>query len=351
VVGIAVMVALLPVDPTSADEGWRELLEGAADAAHTRPYAGETMLLSTAEGQPHLSRVQVAHTPASGLLVGADDALRLEADPGGGALLDEGERWVAGPPGIDVDAGDDFARLERKYDVAVERTDRLMDRPCTMIAITRRADSALVERLWIDDESGLLVRRETFDGGEEPVRLAAYLSLDLDPRRVRAAISRTRPTPPPRPAIAPAPLDGRELAVLEEAGWVVPGPLPDGYEPVGVFAVDAVESQPLQLVYGDGLYVVSLFQQQGRPDWSSLPDGAVRVDGVDHPVWAWPGAQPQRLVWEADGRTWSLIGDAPASDLLHLVEAMPTPDEPGPAERLRRGFGRLWSWVTPWGQD
>jgi hypothetical protein len=344
---VAVGIAILPSGPAAAED-WRKVLERAASSAREATYDAEALLLTLDGDRPAIARVRVSRRAGEGLVVGGDDEpiLRLGSDGGGLVSADGG---VVPLPAIDFGDRDDFARLERKYAVRVSGVDRLMDRPCTTLEVRRRSDGALRERLWIDEASGLLVRRETYEGGEEPTRLAAYLSLDLDPPTGRMSRDE-RPSravePPEGRGAAATPVGDEELAVLEEAGFVAPGELPGGFEAIGAYAVDAGSSQPLQLVYGDGLYVVSVFQQPGTPDWSSLPAGAERVAGLAEPVWEWPGASPQRLLWEADGRTWSLVGDAPTGELLALAAALPQ-DAPGIVERLRRGLGRLLSWVTP----
>jgi sigma-E factor negative regulatory protein RseB len=346
----------LPAQPAAAQD-WREVLERAAQAARSTAYTGEALVVTTeGDDRSHVARIQVASSGA-GLTMGGDGEARLRLGVGGGTLDDGLGGEVALPP-IEVGSRDDLRRLGAKYHVAVAEGDRVMDRPCSLLEITRRADGALRERLWIDDDTGLLVRRETFDGGAEPVRLAAYLSLSLDPERTGARAGRSThvrlsgpaepaPAEPPGRKVADA-VDERERTALRSAGWIVPDALPEGYVPVGAWAVDAGDSQPLQLVYGDGLYVVSVFQEHGTPDWGSLPAGASRVEGLDFPAWEWPGAVPSRLLWEAEGQTFSLVGDAPPGELLMLAAALPRPQGPGLLTRLRRGLGRLWSAVTPW---
>lgn len=341
---------------------WLEVLERAAEAARGTRYHGETLLVGRDGERSTMAKTQVRNTPEGGLEVGLAKGMRVRIGSDGGGLLDGGDRTVVPLPAVGFGAGDDFDRMRDKYDVTVAAADRLMDRLCTVVEIRRREDGALRERLWIDEESGLLIRRETFDGGEEPVRLATYLSLDLDPEPVLGGEAGEIQAPPESYEIAAEasdtavtggrgmePVDARGLSALREAGWAVPPALPDGYAPIGAYAVDAGASQPLQLVYGDGLYVVSVFQQSGAPDWASLPEGAQRVAALDFPAYEWPGAVPPRLVWEAEGRTFSVVGDAPTADLVALASALPQPEPPGVLERLRRGLGRLWSWVTPWG--
>ncbi len=355
---IALPVALVGAAPAWASEAeaWREVLERAVEATRSVPYSGETLLVELDEDRPRMVKARVRSSGEGGLELGG--ALRLRLD----SPVVRNERFL-GRNELDL-----LRRLGHKYEVAVVGTDDLMDRPCTILEVRRRVDGALRERLWIDEESGLLVRRETFTDDEQPVRLATYLSLDLTPGpgpntsddllaeasddevddRTQDTTEDTTWAETAESIEAPAarPVDDRGLAALRQAGWAVPPSLPGGYAPLGAYTVEADGSQPLQLVYGDGLYVVSVFQQKGRPDWSSLPPGARLVEDVEHPLYEWPGAVPYRLLWEADGRTYSLVGDAPPAELIALTAALPQPEPPGLFERLGRGLGRLWSWAT-----
>ena len=351
---IALPVALVGAGPALAAEAelWREVLERAVEATRTIPYSGETLLVELDDDRPRMLKGQVRSSGEGALELG--EALHLRLD----TAVPARSQSAHGRSTLEM-----LARLSGKYEVTVVGTDELMDRPCTILEVRRRVDDVLRERLWIDEESGLLVRRETFVTSDEPVRLATYLSLDLTPEPgpsigqeevlaeasdddVEAAEQPVVDTSELLDATGARPVDERGLAALRQSGWAVPPSLPGGFAALGAYTVQAEGSQPLQLVYGDGLYVVSVFQQSGTPDWSSLPPGAQLVEGADHPLYEWPGAVPHRLLWEAGGRTFSLVGDAPPAELLNLAAALPQPEPPGVLERLGRGLGRLWSWAT-----
>jgi negative regulator of sigma E activity len=351
---VATLCALgLVAAPTAAaaeQAEWRDVLERAAAAARELSYEGEAIWVTRAGEAQHVVTVDVRNNP-SGMVVGEAADVTLRLGPDGDGLLASAEGWYVPLPPVES-ARDDLTRITDKYDVVVAGSDRIVDRPCTVVEIHSRRDGELRERLWLDDDSGLLLRRETFEGSPEPVRLVAYLSLDLRVRRPDSSAARSERITAHGGTLSEreqgvAPVDERGLAALREAGWVVPGALPGGFEPVGAFAVSSAESQPLQLLYGDGLYVVSVFQQAGHPDWSTLPPGAEEVEGLGWKAYEWPGAVPRRIVWEAQGRTWSVVGDAPPQEMLTLLHALPQPFEPGLWQRLRRGLGRLWSMVSP----
>ncbi|CAN5184481.1 hypothetical protein BH20ACT8_BH20ACT8_04180 [soil metagenome] len=361
---LALLLPLCSLTATAADgqvtgvatDDWREVLERAAEMARTKAYAGELLWVNYADDRPYVTRAAVRNTPKGGLVVDSEGGPTVELDAvedsaPGGRVSDVQEGWALTLPDVgSAPGGADL--LEAKYDVSLAADDRLLDRRCRTLEIRRNDDGTLRERLWVDDRSGLLLRRETYDGTGEVVRLVTYLSLDLrDVHPGGRRASRTEPSALPERSHAVTRVDDRGLAALREAGWTVPETLPGGFQPVGVFAVAAEESQPLQLVYRDGLYAVSLFQQTGTPDWSSLPAGAEKLDdfgGLEGLVYAWPGAIPQRYVWTTGGRTWSLVSDAPADELEAIVAGLPQPEAPGFWERVGRGLGRLWSAVSPW---
>ena len=339
----------------AGDRQWRSLLDRAAQAAEKRAYVGESLWVTYEDGQPAVSTFVVQSTGDGEISVTDRTryAVRLGAD--GSSLADHERGWFFPLPAADLaKAHKAFDRVAAKYEVRVLGSERLLDRPCTRLQITRRSDRRLAEQLWVDDASGLLLRRESYAGEDNLLRMVAYLKLDLDPGALARNAGDDRANRGQRPSQVRLEqhvkmVDEPERDLLRDSGWLLPAAMPNEYRPEGTFVVTAGDTQPLQSVYSDGLYTVSLFEQHGTLDPTTLPDGAVLNDDLGFPTYTWPGAVPKRVVWEADGTTWSLVGDAPPDELAAIVAELPRPADPeGFTVRIRRGLGRLWAWVSPW---
>jgi len=307
----ALVLALAPCW-APAEASPRDLLDRAVDRARQVPHHGEVLAVTWDGEQAHVTESRVV--------------------AGGGAL-------VPGAPGPAPPVAD----LEDKYRVRQVGEGMVLDRPTLELEVVRRDDGRLRERFEVDRVTGLVLRRESYDG-DVRLFLATYSRLDLRP----AAAPRTA-----APAAAwrggnATPVRAPHLDALREGGWVVPAELPDGYRRAGVYAVASAGGQHLQQVFDDGLYSVSLFQQRGRADWAALPEGARPLEGLGDRAAEWPGAVPRQIVWEAGGTTLSLVGDAPPAELRALAAAVPAPVGPGLLTRLRTGLDRMWSMLTPW---
>jgi hypothetical protein len=353
---MAVLLVAAAALPAAAEPAprWRYLLDRAAQAAEERAYAGEALWVTYDAGRPHVSTFQVLSSGNGDISLADSDSYAIRLADDGGGLAEYERGWFVPLPAADLaKAHKGLSRLEEKYEVAVTGSQQLLDRDCTTMEITARDGGGLVERLWVDDASGLLLRRETYTGGEL-LRMVSYLALDLNPSRTPGgADTAQRATRGQRPSMERrsqevAEVDSADLDVLRDAGWTVPTALPGNYRAESSFAVSAGGSQPLQVVYSDGLYTMSLFEQSGRPDWDALPSGAQEATDLGFKAYTWPGAVPQRIVWEASGVTYSLVGDAPPEEFRAIVAALPRPPADGLVDRLQRGLGRLWSWVSPW---
>lgn len=358
-VAAVVTTLLAPVAPAAAQTGdreWRALLDRATQAAEDRAYVGESLWITYEDGEPAVSTFMV-QSSGNGEISVADRtrfAVRLGDD--GGSLADHERNWFFPLPAADLArAHKGLSRLADKYRVDIVGTERLLDRPCTRLEITRRSDDRLVERLWVDQSSDLLLRRETYAGEDTLLRMVAYLKLDLDPtNRVRGS-EEVRATRGQRPMQTRqdqliAEVDETGRAALRDAGWVIPDRLPGDYAPEGTFAVSTGDTQPLQTVYSDGLYTVSLFEQRGSLNPATLPEGAEVTTDLGFDAYTWPGAVPHRVVWESAGTVWSLVGDAPPDEFAAMAAELPAPEPPQDSffDRISRGLGRLWSWVSPW---
>jgi hypothetical protein len=330
----------------SARNDWRVLLDRAARATRTTAFSGEVIWITWFDDQARVYRSSVRNDPHGELVLRSADGKILRIGPGSAGLFDDDASWFLAVPMDAADSHDAFAALEAKYTVGISSAEPIMDRSCALVEIHRRSDASLRERLWIDEETGLLLRRETYDGGRDPVRLTAYLSLDLNPSDDAVRAVEHAPTELRRQHAVQVGL--QHLQELREAGWAVPERLPGGYQPVTIHALSSDESHPLQIMYSDGLYNVSVFQQPGSVDWASLPPGAQRVADLGWVVYHWPGTVLAAYVWEAGGRMYAVVGDIPAGELRAIAQALPRPQPPSLGRRLVRGLARLWSWVSPW---
>lgn len=346
---LVVLTGVVPVmaGPAGAEPAWRSLLrltpgEGATDLR------GELLWINWVDGEPEVAFLDV-EVEGDELTVRTGSGYTMGLGEHGG-LTNHDQGWFLPLPAAALagDAGErerDLAALEAKYRVRILGSMVLAGGSCTRMELRRRADGALRERLCIAPDTGLVLRRETYGLDGERSRMAVYLTL-----REGAPPRASRAVPLERITMERMPVADQGLDALRAAGWALPEELPGRYRAVGVYAMDTErpDAQALQAVYRDGLYTVSLFQQRGRPDWSALPEGARPVEDLPWQAYEWPGAVPQRIVWEASGTTFSLVGDAPPDELIEVAKALPRPRRPTLWERLGRGLGRLWSWVSPW---
>lgn len=178
-------------------------------------------------------------------------------------------------------------------------------RPTRVVEV--HAGDTLMERIYLDTETNLLLERDQFDQRGEVVRRLAFESLTMGNARepLRA---------PPRPARnAPEKVAPNRLAPA-----TAPPSLADGYQRLGVYRNGPV----LQALYSDGLYDLSLFQQLGRLRRSDLPGKGERVSVNGSTGWRYPWPGGQLVVWSAGGRVFTAVSDAPADHVLAAVRSL-----------------------------
>lgn len=176
-------------------------------------------------------------------------------------------------------------------------------------AVEVRGGGRLVERIYLDTQTDLLLRREQYDAEGRILRTLTFEFIDLTPA------GRPPADPQPQESHVPTAVDPQRLSSPAAA----PATLADGYERMGVYRDDDV----LHVLYSDGLYDLSVFQQQGRLRRSDLPPSGEPVAVGEASGWryAWPGGQ--LVVWSTGGRVFTAVSDAPADQVLAAVRSLP----------------------------
>jgi sigma-E factor negative regulatory protein RseB len=272
------------------------------------------------------------------------DVLHVTHLPGRGTVLvedaDNGTPDRSGFAGTDADGARPnllLGLLSRSYQLVLGPDAVIAGRRTTAV-VARRADGTVAARFWIDNASGLLLRRDVVTSRGQLVRSVGFVQLAL-----------TAASPEHLPVMVPAltgrPLDDSDLDAWRARGWPCPRVL------AGLSLFDA-RTEPeagagaLHLSYSDGLSTVSVFAQPGRLDPAVLSETApATVGGEQVRV---RGGEPRQILWSSDGYVITVVADAPDETVAALVAALPHRSADTSAwSRVERGVSRVVSWLNP----
>jgi outer membrane lipoprotein-sorting protein len=319
-------LACLPISAGASTEG-STLLQRAVVADDATSYTGTLTSVvytsdraqSTVVNIDHLAPSQwriwyVAPADAYGRLIISNETVTYQYEPSTNKVY--ANNWSASALAL----GDalDTARVEKNYAAQVGAETSVAGRAVHILTMTSKHSGTLVERLWIDDETSLILRREIYhsDGtiaskmSFDNVRTVKSLPKDLFNLSIPAGMTL-------EPGATYATKAASEAAATSTLTFTVVRPkfLPEGFslahESVGTH--DAV--QTLQLVYDDGLRDFSLFENStGRiPKFDNGAPHPIAVGDQDG-FYAEVGNETI-VSWNAGGLNLTLVGDLPAKEL------------------------------------
>lgn len=318
--------------------GWGEtaalvLLDRASNAARATRYQGTQFVSSWGPSGTTTFIAELEHVPGQGT------AVRVEGTPHapGGAMFaadsDHGG-GLAGP------TGGTLSLLAGTYDVSLAGYDEVAGRR-THVVVALRDDRSVAARFWLDERTGLMLRRQVFDSSGRTVRASAYVQIHMGDGPVPLASAPRLPQPWSRQ------LDEAGLEHLRAHGWHCPYDMPDRLTLYDVRSQRDEHGLVLHLSYSDGLSTVSVFQQRGRLEDGPRGYRTVHVAGAA--VLLREGV-PRRVVWSADGTVYTVLADAPWEMVKDVVASLPHEQQgSGSVDRVRRGLGRVVSWLNPFG--
>lgn len=270
---------------------------------------------------------------------------RLEVQAAGGALVVRGANSVMAQPAFGrllSHAGEGWEEMwlpslapaprpdgVRKYLVTTPADGhRVAGRPTRVVEVHHAG--ALLERVYLDAQTNLMLERDQYDPSGAVVRTLVFESLTVNPPSAR-------PPAVPRSSASSAP----DAVVPERLASpaVAPPGLADGYARMGIYRTGDV----LHVLYSDGLYDLSLFQQKGRLRRSDLPPAGEEVAVAGAKGWRYPWPGGQLVVWSTGGRVFTAVSDAPADQVLIAVRSLPgVPDrELSLFDKIRRACQAL----------
>jgi hypothetical protein len=322
IVGLAAVAAvLIGPAPLARASTEHDPLADARKAAEQTPFSGSVTLQWREASVLHEDQATVKGTHGTLLAQGQRSAMAVGAER---LVYNPGDGWQElWPAGLGSAGHPDLADT---YAVRPAGVDRVAGYPTDVVEVLKAG--VVRERLSLETSTKLLLRRQQFDTHGVLERAFTFQQIQIgDP-------SMTAPTMPPAPKRAgPKALSASDVPSSERE----PGRLAAGYRRLGAYEQGGV----VQLVYSDGLYDLSLFQQQGGLDSGDLPAARRPTRLAGHPAWAfsWPGGEG--IVWTAGRSVYTLVGDVPPDELTAVAASVPVHRSTSVPHRLRQACRSL----------
>ena len=321
-------LAPTPAAPSQTGPG-AQLLDDARRVAQEQDFSGVLEVSwSDARGE-HSSDVFVRS--ANGVLALGDRPQ---------VIVEGARRFVQGHDGWlavwSEDNQPDVPSPSDKWQLAVRDGPTVAGRPTREVDATDRRNGRVRERLFLDEATSLLLRREQLDTRGRTVRAVGFTSI-AEP--AAGMLIGSLPSEAPQ---APSRSTNREPRVLDEvaAPFRAPATAGDGFRLAGRYDEPR---DTLHLFYSDGLFSVSVFEQQGELDAAGLPAGAESrtVAGRDVREYRTPGGAV--MVWQSGDVVYTTVSDAPV-DQLDDVLADFTPPHDSALDRVTNFVLGPFSW-------
>ena len=315
---------------SAADRRALALLRRMGGAQSQVGYTGTQFVATWARSGTSSQLVELRHLPGVGTAV---RVLGTSARPTGAAFMLAGSAASA-----------ELAALLDSYDPRVVAGGaRVAGRDATVVEVRSRTGARRpAARFWIDDATGLMLRREVYDGRGRTWRASAFLDLTVGGGAPASAVPPEAPRPWPD-------LGAAGLAWWRSQGADCPRRLPAGMTLLSARRTRAGSDQAVHLHYSDGLSSLSVFVQRGRLDAGALR-GSTHRRWAGHDVWVADG-EPAQISWTAGGMTYTVVADAPGDTTRAVVAGLPHDRATDGARggRMERGMSRVASWMNPFG--
>ncbi|MBV8981168.1 MAG: hypothetical protein JO086_09735 [Acidimicrobiia bacterium] len=296
--------------------GEHDPLDDARKAAEQTPFSGSVTLQWRDASVLHQDQLVVQGAHGTLLAEGRRSAMavgdeRLLYSPGGGWQ----ELW---PSGLGAASRPD---LDDAYVVRAAGTATVAGYATDVVEIVKAG--AVRERLDLEANTKLLLQRRQYDSHGVLERAFTFDRIKIG----------DQPTTAPTTPLAPKQAGPRAVAMRSLPGSErEPAQLAAGYRRLGVYS----QGDVVQMVYSDGLYDLSLFQQDGGLDPGDLPSPRQTVRMEGHAAWtySWPGGEA--ITWTAGHTVYTLMGDVPPDELRTVAGSVTVHRSTSVAHRLRQ---------------
>lgn len=336
---LLLLVAALLAAPPPARAQAREGIEGFLPRATETAYRGRKVVVDFSRSAPQITSMTVFCKPGGherrelhatrGLLV-IDGHTAWQYLPEQGVVLKRPSRGEGG----ELLRPEQLRRALLSYEVHASPTETVAGRRSRALEFApRQGGSRPRRRIWVDEETGLILRTEVYGTDSRLSWLTVFEDLDFRPS-FDAAVFTMRVPAGARIVEAGSDLCLEPAEAERIAGLPVALPLylPEGFVRQCIRARRQRDYGEVQMVFGDGLSLLSLFESTSFRD----PGGAAAAPAVT--VGPWTGRWHEfglvtGISWRTPWAHLALLGELSREELHKIAGSVRRGKELSPAGR------------------
>jgi len=328
------LLALLA--PASA-EVFAQGIEGLLPTPAEIPYRGRKVVIDFVPGGPRVTSLSVLCQPdgrerresrATHDILIFDGTSSWQYLPEKGIVLKRPSRGEGG----EVLRPEQVRRALASYEVRREPGATIAGRRSRALEFTpRQGGSRPRRRVWVDVETGLILRTEVYGTDSRLARLSVFEDLEYRPAVDRGAFLMRVPRgvrvveAGAEPCLEPA-----EAERVSGIPVALPAYLPAGFERQCIKARRARDYGEIQVVFGDGLSLLSLFSSTKFHNLDGGGAGVALAD-IGHGTGQWHDlGLVSGISWRAPWAHMALLGELSRGELHKVVGSVRPPGEPSP---------------------
>jgi hypothetical protein len=295
-IGLAVLafgVAAQADDSGDESAEWARVVEAAREQMASQTFDGLVVVEWQDARGTHLARMHVRQHDGVVEIVDTKRTIASDAD----RVMLDGQAWTT------------MGGAHKRAPALTTGKYRVTHRPGPAVAglATTRYDAMrngrAVERLYVQDTTGLVLRRESLDVKGSVTRAVSFMRVDVGA------------SPAPTPTMlalhaGPAPVSDLERPFHD------PAHAGDGFRLLGRWTRGG---DLAQLYYSDGVLSVSVFEQPGELQWSALPSGGGDAQVSGHRARRYALPVGEAWVFQRGGIVYTCVGDAPPNEMSAIA--------------------------------
>jgi len=326
---LAVGVCLHPPRPAGAADG-KELLAHIGLNAVERNYLGDKVVIDFSRMTPQVTRLSVLHQTggkerrvyqASDSVVVIDGDYFYQYYPKKRVLV---KKKLPGEGGYESLQRENLKQTLVSYELRNSPSEAVAGRPTRLYEfVPIHAGTRPLRKVWVDVETGLFLRMEIYSPDDKLILLSAFEKISFQPEVTPASFTMEVPS-------------GVRVVETEEGGCLepdaagrvagfpvgLPDYLPGGFVRKCIRARKVKSFSEVQVLYSDGLSLLSLFQSsQGRLYGKEGPGrSTVRVGDRDGSLYKL--GLVSALSWKASWAHLTILGEMSQEEMLKVAESV-----------------------------